>query len=243
MRRADRLFQLVQILRARKRATGVLLAERLGVSVRTVYRDIQDLQTSGIPIVGEAGLGYSLSERIDLPPLLFSRAELVALQFGLRMATQWGDPGLQEAAQGALEKIVGALPRDRRKAADKVPLFAAGSLVQPDWRGPLREAIERRRKVRLGYRDEQGRWSERKVWPLGMVFWGRVWTLTAWCELRESFRDFRLDRCESFAQDDEEYPVMPGRTLIDYWLTLERDNAARVPDEWHANHRDEGAGT
>lgn len=233
MRRADRLFQTVQILRSRRLTTGALLADRLGVSLRTVYRDIRDLQSSGMPIYGEAGSGYTLAERIDLPPLLFSREELVALQFGLRVATQWGDAGLQQAAQGALEKVVGALPRDRRRAADNVPLFASGA-ASP-LLAPLRAAVERRQKVRLAYADENGGASERRVWPLGLMFWGRTWTLTAWCELRGAFRDFRIDRIAGLDVDDAVYPQESGRTLADYWLQLEREHGVSLPAEWRDN--------
>lgn len=235
MRRADRLFQIVQMLRARRCTTAAQLAERMEVSQRTIYRDILDLQSSGVPICGAAGSGYTLSERVDLPPLLFTREELCALQFGLRVAAQCGDDALGNAARSAQEKVIGALPRDRRARSAAVPLFASG-VAQP-WLGAVRNAIEQGCKLSLHYRDEGERHSIRVVWPLGLFYWGRVWTVAAWCEKRAAFREFRLDRIAQLNATAEPFPSAPGRTLADYWAMLERQHDATIPAEWRENFR------
>ncbi|WP_307727799.1 WYL domain-containing protein [Massilia sp. TS11] len=152
------------------------------------------------------------------------------------MAAQWGDPALRVAVTTAGEKIRNALPRDRRAAADAVALFAAGPPEQPLILGPLREAIDTRRKLTLDYADANGTPSTRTVWPLGLVCWGRVWTLNAWCELRQDFRDFRLERVRALRAGDQHYPQQAGRTLRDYWDHIERQHGVRMPAEWIENH-------
>lgn len=218
MRRADRLFQIVQILRRRRLTTARHLAESLEISERTVYRDIRDLAASGVPIEGEAGVGYRL-RGFDLPPLMFNREEVEALVLGARIVQSWTDPELARAASEALSKIEAALPRDRSHLVDGTPLFAPND----HWRveiavdlPTLRQAIRDSRKVRFRYIDAGGTPSERTVRPLGLSFYGPVWILAAWCELRRDFRAFRVDRIQDLEVLPGSFPPEPGRTLQDF---------------------------
>ena len=197
MRRADRLFRLVQVLRARRFATARSLAEALEVSERTVYRDVRDLSLSGVPIEGEAGVGYALRRDFDLPPLMFDYEEIEALTAGARMVQAWSSPKLARAAQAALDKIAAALPPDKRIAMERTRLYAPSFHVDPELGKTLdvmREAIVASRRLAFQYKDQGGQASERTVRPLGLYFWGERWTLAAWCEMRLGFRNFRLDR-------------------------------------------------
>ena len=218
MRRADRLFQIVQFLRTRRITTAKWLAEELEVSERTIYRDIQDLSLSGVPVEGEAGVGYVLRKGFDLPPLMFSNEEIAALILGTRLVKSWADPGLARAADRVLNKVETVIPETLRKQFDHSHLFAPMTLIQPDVAlamGEIRMAIENKLKMKIEYTRKDGQHSGRTIWPLGLFFWGSVWTLGAWCELRESFRVFRLDRIDRFNLDDETYPQKQGRTLED----------------------------
>ena len=198
MRRADRLFRLVQYLRAQRAATGQEIAEELEVSVRTVYRDIVDLQTSGIPIRGEAGVGYRLEAGFELPPLTFTNEELEGLALGARIVASWGDPALAAAVNSAIKRIEGVLPATLRRVLIETPLFAPQYRQRADLisRGmsTLRSAIGECRALHIRYADAEGRESQRDVLPLGLHFWGNKWTLAAFCELRGDYRSFRPDR-------------------------------------------------
>ncbi len=227
MRRADRLFRLVQLLRGGRLMTARRLAERLEVSERTVYRDVRDLLLSGVPIEGEAGVGYVLRAGFDLPPLMFDAAEIEAVVLGVRMARAWGGARLAAAAAEAMRKIEAVLPPALRARVDRTRLFAPSFHLAPE--APLRAdldrlhaALEGGRCVRFGYRDEAGRHSERQVQPLGLFFWGGAWTLAAWCELRRDFRSFRVDRMTALAVA-EPFPCVAGRTLADYMACVTRD--------------------
>ena len=218
MRRADRLFRLVQLLRGRRFATARFLAESLEVSERTVYRDVRDLSLSGVPIEGEAGVGYALRKGFDLPPLMFDYDEIEALTAGARMIQAWSSPRLARAAQSALDKISAALPTDKRIAMDRTPLFAPSFHVDRGLGAMLetmRAAIVSTRRLSFAYKDEGGRDSERIVRPLGLYFWGQRWTLAAWCEVREDFRNFRLDRV-SDAVIGKRFPDEDGKRLDDF---------------------------
>lgn len=218
MRRADRLFQLVQLIRGRRLTTAAWLAGRLQVSERTVYRDIAELQHQGVPIEGEAGVGYRLRAGFELPPLMFTRDEAAALVASVRIAQPWLDPALAAAAADALGRIVSVLPPAARAEADALALFAPptglDAAAQTTLR-TLREAAQTRHKLRVAYRDEHGQPSERTLRPLGCFFWGKVWTLAAWCEARQDFRSFRLDRIARAERMDERFRDEPGRTLVD----------------------------
>ena len=233
MRRADRLFQLVQIIRGRRLSTAALLARRLEVSERTIYRDIADLQHQGVPIEGEAGVGYRLGAGFDLPPLMFNADEAQALVAAVRLAQPWLDPALAASAETALGRVLSVLPGGTRAAAQALALYAppaeatggATEAVRLHLH-TLRQAIASRTRLRVVYADAGGQPTERVLRPLGCFYWGKVWTLAAWCELRTDFRSFRLDRMASvtpcLTTDDTSngtatrFPDEPGRTLADF---------------------------
>jgi len=230
MRRADRLFRLVEILRSKRLATGSWLAEQLGVSLRTLYRDIADLSLSGVPIEGEAGVGYRLRYRMDVPPLLFDPAELEALLVGSRMVQAWGDSDLAQAATAALAKIHNVLPELLRREAQQAQFFIPMQTGdRPHHLTELRRAVRKRRIVRMAYAREDGTASERTLWPLGLFFWGRNWTLIGWCLLRDGFRHFRVDRVQHLIVSDETFPDQAGRRLSDFFDEVERKEGIKVP--------------
>ncbi|MBV1861205.1 MAG: YafY family transcriptional regulator, partial [Nannocystaceae bacterium] len=175
MRRADRLFQIVQLLRGRRLTTAAQLAERLEVSERTIYRDVADLGRSGVPIEGEAGVGYRMGKNFELPPLMFNVAEIQALVLGARMVDSWADDELRSAVKGALDKIEAVLPEGERSRMQNTALFAVSTRVSHDLRrfmSELRHATEDRHIVRIRYDDKDGQGTERRVRPLGLYFWG-----------------------------------------------------------------------
>lgn len=226
MRRADRLFQIVRLLRRRQLTTAAQLAERLEVSERTVYRDIRDLASSGVPVLGEAGVGYRLGKDFDLPPMMFTVDEVQALVLGARMVETWGDEELRSAARAVLSKVEAVLPPSKRHLVEGTALFALSFRISPDVRanvGTLRKAIDERAKVHLDYADASGRASGRVVCPLGLYFWGAVWTLGAWCELRQDYRNFRLDRIEDAVSLEETFEYGSPRTLEDFIQSMTRD--------------------
>ena len=222
MRRADRLFQIVQLIRGRRLTTAAHLAQRLEVSLRTIYRDVADLQRQGVPIEGEAGVGYRLGAGFDLPPLMFSNDEARALVASVRMAQVWQDPALAQAAEVALGKIMSVLPVAARVAAQSMAVYAPPLGLEPAVQitlQTLREAVQARRKLQVDYRDSADRMSQRTLRPLGCFYWGKVWTLAAWCETRNDFRSFRLDRIDSLRTMDgpaQAFRDEPGKTLADY---------------------------
>jgi predicted DNA-binding transcriptional regulator YafY len=219
MRRADRLFRIVQLLRSGRLQTARNLAEKLQVSHRTIYRDVQDLQLSGVPITGEAGVGYTLRRDFDIPPLMFDREEIAALVLGARMVEAWGGMELTEAANRALRKIEAVLPPNLRENVDDVLLYAPGFRAPAEVRRKLdllHAAAQQRRVVLVAYAREDGQPSVRRLRPLALYFWGGVWTLAAWCELRDDFRSFRVDRIQHAERLDEPFTPKPGQTLADY---------------------------
>ncbi len=219
MRRADRLFQIVGFLDHTRVITARSLAEKLEVSERTIYRDIQDLSLSGVPIEGEAGVGYRLMKGFYLPPLMFDEEELAALMLGARMVQAWTDKSLASAAHQAIRKIENAIPERLRPELDRedllVPDFNISTVTQKHL-ALLRSAIKKQKKVFYDYTREDGQRSSRTVHPLGLFYWGRVWTLVAWCELRDEFRHFRLDRMKNINLSDKTFQILPGRALQDY---------------------------
>jgi len=230
MRRADRLFQLVQLIRGRRLSTADFLAQRLEVSVRTVYRDVADLQAQGVPIEGEAGVGYRMRSGFDLPPLMFTKDEAQALVASVRIAQPRLDPALAAQAEAALSKILAVLPSASRAAAESLAVYAPP--VGPDDATrarleTLRVAAEARRKLRMRYLDLKGELSERVVRPLGCFYWGEVWTLAAWCEARQNFRNFRVDRIEELQLLDERFRDEAGKTLPDLFRAVEFDEQRR----------------
>ncbi len=228
MRRADRLFQIVQILQHRRLTTAAMLAERLGVSERTVYRDIADLGRSGVPIQGEAGVGYRMGKDFELPPLMFSTLEIQALVLGARMVESWADAPLRAAAASALEKVEAALPPSQRPRVHNTALFSVSFHVPERARSfltPLRAAIDGRETVRIGYEDRAGARTERVVRPLGLFFWGVSWTVGGWCELRQAFRNFRLDRIATLVPTGDTFALEPPVTLDAYLAAVSGDES------------------
>ena len=222
MRRAERLFSIVLELRRRPVTTAAQLAEHLEVSNRTIYRDIADLIGSGIPIEGEAGVGYRLGSGFELPPLMFTVSEVQALVLGARMVEAWGDAQLRAAARAALGKVEAVIPPAERRHITDTALFALSFWVpERDQRmlGTVREAIDDHRRLRVVYTTEEGDISDRVIRPLGLFFWGRTWTVAAWCELRQAHRSFRVDRIDDAAALDERFVVEPPVTLDDYMAT------------------------
>ncbi len=226
MRRAERLFQIVQWVRGRRLTTAEWLAQRLEVSPRTVYRDVADLQAQGVPIDGEAGVGYRMRAGFELPPLMFSTDEAKALVASVRLAQPRLDTSLAQAADSAMAKILSVLPVAARAAAESMAVYALVGGPDEATRArltTLREAIESRRVLSIDYRDLKGQSSQRRLRPLGVFYWDAVWTLAAWCEWRQDFRSFRVDRIERVHALDEVFRDEPGKTLAELFR---RVNAA-----------------
>lgn len=218
MRRADRLFQIVQLIRSRRLTTAAFVSERLEISQRSVYRDIAALQAQGVPIEGEAGVGYRMRRGFDLPPLMFTVREAEALVASVRVAQSRIDTELAARAEDALAKILGALPTAERIAAETLSVYAMS--VGPDNAtrlrlAQLRHATDAKFKIGLEYLDLKDAISRRVVRPLACFYWGEVWTLAAWCEQRHDFRNFRVDRIRTLDVLDERFRDEPGRSLAD----------------------------
>lgn len=233
MRRADRLFDIIQHLRTADRpVTAAALASECEVAVRTIYRDIATLQARRVPIDGEPGLGYVLRRGFDLPPLMFTTDELEAIAVGIRMLRRTGDPGLQQAADSVLSKLTVVLPAALRDSLAAPPVFVSthGAPVPPvaDL-AAIRAAIREQRKLRIAYADEKGRRTRRTVWPIVVAYGIEATLIGAWCELRNDFRHFRTDRI-SFVKVLDDRPPVSGRTLMARWLeTLRRPAEAIAP--------------
>lgn len=215
MRRTDRLFDLIQILRDGRLHTARDMAERLEVSTRTLWRDMATLIASGLPVEGERGVGYILREPITLPPLTLTEEETEALAVAMRLLSVGADPSLAGAAHSLAAKIMAALPPSRREYADppvwifpSVEAMAAARHL-PD----LRRSIRLREVVQITYVDADGAASLRDLRPLVLEFWGRVWTLAAWCEARDDFRCFRVDRIAAVRPTGRIAPDEAGRDL------------------------------
>ena len=224
MSRAHRLLDLIQILRRhRYPVTGAALAAELGISLRTLYRDIATLQEQGAHINGEPGLGYVLRPGFMLPPLMFSEDEIEALVLGSRWVAERGDARLGSAARNALAKIAAVLPSELRDALDASALLvgpgepiAAGDLELP----AIRQAIRSERKLDISYRDLKGAESARTIWPFALGFFDHVRVLVAWCELRQTFRHFRADRISALSISEQRYPRR-RQVLLKEWREIE----------------------
>jgi predicted DNA-binding transcriptional regulator YafY len=223
MRRAVRLFQIVQQLRARRLTTAQHLADRLEISPRTVYRDIRDLSLAGIPVRGEAGVGYSLAPGFNLTPLMFTPDEVEAVVAGIRMVAAYGGPELRFAGESALQKVALALPKERREEPDTARIFAPR--IRPDGVADarldqIRHAVAGCRKVSIAYSDRENRTTTRTLRPLGLYFWGSKWTFVAWCEVRNDFRSFRIDRIARIEILPDTFQAEAGKRLEDFIATL-----------------------
>ena len=227
MSRAVRLLNLLQALRRRRRpVTAQALAGELGVSLRTVYRDIATLTAEGAAIQGEAGTGYVMQPGLFLPPLGFDRDELDALALGLAWVQGRADPALARAADNALAKIHAMLPAEGRDEVDGPGVLVGPSAEPPPATVPLerlRDAIRRQRKLTLVYRDGAGARSARTVWPFALAYPEGVRLLVAWCETRQGFRNFRVDRIAEAEVTDERYPRSRRALLKDWRAQLRAD--------------------
>lgn len=231
MRRADRLLRVIQILRRHRRPVkGQAMAEELEVSLRTLYRDIADLVTDGVPIRGEAGVGYVLGQGYDLPPLMFTTDEVEAVMLGLRWVMRRGDPDLVRAAQDAVAKVGTVLPVELRPV-----LFDTALLVPPSWRtfpdnvdvAALRRAIREQRKVKISYRNEEGTATERVIWPFAITYFDAQRLIVSWCELRQAFRTFRTDRMVEAEVLADKYRERRA-VLLKRWIDQEQGAGRRV---------------
>jgi predicted DNA-binding transcriptional regulator YafY len=222
MRRADRLFRIVQMLRSGRLKTARALGERLQVSERTIYRDVRDLQLAGQPIEGEAGVGYTLRREFDLPPLMFTPEEITALVLGARLVQAWGGAQSVIAANSALARIEAVLPPELAARLDKIALYAPGGYqmmaAHRHLLDDLHAACLACTVVEFGYtrlNEDASRAEQRTVRPLALAFWSGVWTLAAWCETRNDFRNFRMDRIEDLHVTSRTFKQKRGQRLED----------------------------
>lgn len=220
MSRAERLLQLLQVLRCHRRpVSGQALADELGVSIRTLYRDIASLQAQGATIEGEPGIGYVMKPGFMLPPIMFRSEELDALVLGMRWVADRCDKTLSSGALSTLAKIAAVLPAELRRELEEssllvgAPLTRPAHAISPDL---LRAAVRAERKLDITYVDGSGIHSRRIVWPFALVYFDQARVLMCWCELRADFRNFRSDRILSVEQIEERYPKRRS-TLLREW--------------------------
>jgi predicted DNA-binding transcriptional regulator YafY len=226
LRRADRLFDILRILRAAKQPiTGASIADELEVAVRTVYRDIATLQARRIPIEGAAGIGYVLRRGFDLPPLMFTEDEAEAIAVGVRMLARIGDPGLQKAAESVLSKVTLVVPDPLRDYLGAAPVYVSKSgapvPAQRDLPTTIRHAIRDGRKMHIAYRDEEGRETLRVIQPFAVAYYVEATLVCAWCELRNGIRHFRTDRIGRAEVLDEGFTI--PQPVIAAWLAERED--------------------
>jgi len=232
MSRSERLLALLQSLRQhRVPVSGRVLADELGVSLRTLYRDVASLQAQGAKIEGEAGVGYVLKPGFMLPPLMFSDEEIEALVLGSRWVAKRADPHLAQSARSALAKIVAVLPPDLRLSVETNALFVAprqSMAVDRVDASLIRRAIRQGHKLRIDYADVDGRESARVIWPIAIGFFDEVRVVVAWCELRGDFRHFRTDRMNALQGLPERYP-RSKHVLLREWTRLQRLAETHAP--------------
>jgi len=229
VRRSDRLFDIIQTLRvATQPMTAATIADRLEVTVRTVYRDVATLQARRVPIEGAPGIGYVLRRGFDLPPLMFTADEIDAIAVGARLVRRLRDPGLQHAADGVLAKVTTVLPEALKSGVTAAPFFVSdGDAEQPKGinLSELRRAIRETRKVQIKYSDAQGKQSERTIWPVAMAYYVDVTLLGAWCELRNDFRHFRVERIVASTILDDAFSA-DGSALMERWFALQGERVS-----------------
>jgi predicted DNA-binding transcriptional regulator YafY len=231
VRRADRLFDIIQILRtARRPVTAAALAETLEVTPRTVYRDVATLQARRVPIDGAAGVGYVLRRGFDLPPLMFTTEEVEAIVLGARMIPRLRDAKLQRAAESVLDKVTVVLPEQLRAQLAAPRFYVSSGSARPAKGidlGALRGAIRDNRKMRIAYVDEKGKRTRRTIWPIAMAYYVDVTVIGAWCELRKDYRHFRVERVASSAVLDEQFVSDPA--LLQGWMALGKERMEEPP--------------
>lgn len=220
MRRADRLMKIVHYLRRMRQAvTARQIADVFGICTRTVYRDIQDLIDSGVPIFGEAGVGYVIDKKYHLPPVTFDPDELEAIALGISMVDNWTDDRFAQKANSAFEKIQAVLPPSLLNDLQQIATFSMPSRAKIPWEvsfSDLRESIRKKQIIRFSYQDANAKNTRRTVWPLALVFIGPIWLLVGWCEKRKDFRNFRLDRIKTLETDGRVFPNDKDKSLAAY---------------------------
>ena len=227
MQRAERLNEIVHHLRRMHQAvTASALAEIFEVSLRTIYRDIQNLVDSGVPISGEAGVGYVIDKNYHLPPIMFDADELEAIALGIGMVGNGTDEQFAAKAQSAYKKIQATLPVPLLHELHQISTFSAPSHYKMQWEvsfTQVRECIRRHKKIQFTYLDLQKQTTQRTIWPLALISFSPVWLLAGWCELRQSFRNFRLDRISEFIPLDTRYPNERDKNLTAYQAQITHD--------------------
>lgn len=217
MSRAVRLLDLVQLLRRRRQPVrGQELARELSISLRTLYRDIASLQAQGAPIDGEPGLGYVLRPGFTLPPLMFTEDEVEALMLGSHWVAEIGDPRLAQAAMDVMAKVAAVSPPDRRAQFDNPSLLIVARRNNLTAMAPIRDAIRRERKLEIDYRDAGSAATHRTIWPFAVGFFEEARIVVAWCELRQDYRHFRIDRIGNLLETDARYPKRRAVMLKDW---------------------------
>lgn len=229
MRKADRLNEIVHYLRRMHQAvTADSLAKHFEVSARTLYRDIQDLQDSGVPILGEAGVGYVIDKTYHLPPIMFDADEVEAIALGIGMVCNWTDEKFAKKAQSAYQKIQATLSAPLLHELEQIATFSAPSHYKIPWVvdfTEVRECIRRKQFVRFAYLDLNDASTERTIRPLALTSFSPVWLLTGWCELRQAFRNFRIDRISEFTPLDKRFRDEKDKSLKAYLKTIENERA------------------
>ena len=224
MRKADKLFQLTNLIRVKQPITADEIAEELGVSVRTIYRYIGDLSVSGIPIYGTKGIGYQLHENYELPPLNLTEKEIDALVLGIKMVSTWTGDLLSEGAQSLANKIELVLPKHVRNEYSPI-VYAPDLSIRENERevwGQCYEAIKKQYVLQIRYRTPDGNLTDRKIFPLGLFYWGGKWTLGCWCSMRGDYRDFRLDRIKEIIVTKKTYETTDVVNLQAYMASVEK---------------------
>jgi len=221
MKKSERLLQLLVLLRGRRRAvTAEYLAERLEVTERTIYRDMQSLIASGVNIEGEAGVGYCLRPGSDIAPIMFDAKELEALVLGIRLLKGWGDDELIAAANTAQDKIKAVLPAHMQHEHES----KTTKYLVPDYKrqhylkfsAQVRAAIDKKQVVAISYMDEKEKTSDREIECLGLMFWGSAWTIVAWCRLRQGYRLFRLDRIKTLEKSAVTFTIDDDKSFANW---------------------------
>ena len=225
MRRADRLIKITHFLRQRRQAvTAQQVAEHFGICKRTVYRDIQVLMDSGAPIRGEAGVGYTIDKQYYLPPITFDAEELEAIGLGISMVRQWTDDQFADKADSAFEKIKAVLPASLQGELKQITTYTVPTRLKVPWTvnfSDLREYIRKQRKIVLEYCDENQQQTTRTIQPLALFFFNPVWLLAGWCEKRQDFRNFRLDRIQQLTTTDEFFADDPNQNLAAFMAQID----------------------
>ncbi|MDM7859768.1 YafY family protein [Alteromonas sp. ASW11-36] len=232
MRKSDRLNQIVHYLRRMHQAvTAEVLAEQFEVSVRTLYRDIQDLQDSGVPIVGEAGVGYLIDKSYHLPPIMFDADEVEAIALGISLVSNWTDDNFAQKAQSAYQKIQATLSPEMLQELAQITTFSAPSHYKIPWQvdfTEIRECIRSKQLIQFDYQALDDTITQRTIRPLALTSFSPVWLLTGWCELRCAFRNFRIDRISNFKLLGQRFKDEKDKSLAAYLKTVQQERLAHA---------------